>query len=118
MAHRPYQEKSSSTVTHHGKQYRLNTLLRLAHKRLNRALSIDKLDWILDHSTPDPERVEAADLKVPILVFYDETIDNGRWVVIDGLHRLARACREDRKMLDTKFVVQADLDRALISQRS
>lgn len=114
MSHRPYQEEHSSTFGHQGRQYRLNTLLRLTHKRLNRALSINKLDWILEHAKPDPTRVDKADLKTPILVFFDESIDGGRWVVVDGLHRLARAHREGRMMMDTKYVLQHDLERALI----
>lgn len=105
-----YQEEETSTFGHEGKQYRLNILLRAVHRRRIHDIAIEKLIWIFDHCKPDPERVAVANLQFPILVHFDK----GRWVVVDGLHRLARAHAEQRLLMQTKVVFPLDLTRALI----
>lgn len=114
MPRRPYQEGPDSTFGHNGKTYRLDTLFKCTYRRLNNMVAIDKLVWVLDHCTPDPERMAAANDHIPILVTYTE----GRWVVVDGLHRLARAVAVGRKIILAKYVLPKDLDAALITQGS
>ena len=65
----------------------------------------------MEHDTPDPARVATADTQIPILVHYD----GQRWIVVDGLHRLARARQDGRLLIDTKPIYELDLARALIS---
>ena len=95
------------------------------------ALAIGELTWLLDQplwSSPPPEplfdlaprdvmrgavlhaehtrRIDDADLSLPLLV----TRHAGRWVTLDGLHRLVRYLQEDRRHVLVHIVPRSLLD--------
>jgi len=105
-----YQEHPDSTFTHGGSvghRYDLNRLLRCTAYAPVELIEVPDVKWVLDYDEPDPIRVDAADLTAPALVVWDEEID--KFVVVDGLHRLARAVREGVQRLPCKFVSDIDL---------
>lgn len=52
------------------------------------------------------ERVTEADLQFPILL----TEKNGRWLVIDGVHRLVKAFEAGDKTITAKIFTQTQVD--------
>lgn len=109
-----YQEESDSTLTHEGRQYNLNQLLKDAHDRPTKRMKVSELAWVLDHTTVEEERIDKADPSAPVLV----TESDGKKVVIDGAHRLAKAKRQGKRTIPARLVTQDDLDRALIRSDS
>ena len=102
-----YQEPKGGSFTHNGKDYDLNKLLRLSDDLDEDAIPVDQLDWVLDHDDPEnePERIKKADLTAPILVtwwFNDE--GHSQLVVLDGLHRVAKASEEGVDMLPGHYI--------------
>lgn len=110
----PYQEGPDSTFGHNGVQYRLDPLFAATRRKLTRSIPIHKLDWVLEHVKLDPDRVDAADCLYPALAYFDDNLDSGRWVIVDGVHRLAKAVRTGRRFLNVKYVTQAELLKARI----
>jgi hypothetical protein len=123
-----YQEDENDSFTHNGKKYNLNALLRLTHLRNITFLKINKLVWILKHtqyindksevictscrkgpSHWHEERVSDADITKPILVIND----NSRWVIVDGVHRLEKAIKENVAELPVIVVTDEDLDKVI-----
>lgn len=90
-----YREEAGSSFTHNGNLYSLNKLFDLTSAIEPGDFAVSELAWILDHDQPDPNRVKTADLDAPILV----TPFDGQLVVIDGLHRLAKAVTEKRETI-------------------
>lgn len=105
-----YQEKRS-TITHDGKKYDLNTLFKLTEDSPVVDVDVDDLLWVLEHDTPDNDRVKKADVTKPILV---HKMKDDKLVPIDGLHRLEKARRGKLKMLPAKMVTNKMLDEAEI----
>ncbi len=105
-----YQEGPSSTVTHQKKEYQIDKILTLVKSEPIIQIEVNKLNWILKYGTPDPARMEKADYKYPLLV----TEENGKYFVIDGFHRLAKANREGVKKLPCKIVSLSNLQEAEI----
>lgn len=90
--HGVYQEEPTGSFTHDGKRYNLNCVLRAVAREPIETFRVTDLVWILDAAplpdTPETKRrIERADLHAPILV----TPYDGKWAVIDGAHRLAKA---------------------------
>lgn len=84
-----YQEEATSEFTHNGKTYALNPFLRKAHGLKVVPMAVARLVWVLVHSAPESDtRVARADPTAPLLI---TRVSRRRWVVIDGLHRLANA---------------------------
>lgn len=79
--------EGDSHVTHLGNTYKVDDLLREAKSYPVVPEKVSDLEWVLAHDTPRQDRVDAADTSQPILV----TEHEGRKVVVDGLHRLAKA---------------------------
>ncbi len=86
--------------THDGVRYDLDSALATATDAGR--VSVKDLQWLLEHAEPDPERLEKADLKAPILLANDR---KGRRTVVDGLHRLAKAVRDKEPELPAMDVV-------------
>ena len=84
-----YQERHDSTYSSNGKEYRLNVIFEMTKNQKPMEMDIDLFTWILPYTIVQESRVTTADLKAPILVFFDP--DDKRWIVIDGAHRLAKA---------------------------
>lgn len=102
-----YQEPKGGSFTHDGKEYDLNKLLRLSDDLDVDQIPVDQLDWVLDHDDPenDPERIEKADLSATILVTWWFNEDgHSQLVVLDGLHRVAKADSEGILMLPGRYI--------------
>lgn len=95
-----YQEEEDGSFTHDGDDYDLNALLRATEDLDVVKVSIDKLEWILDHDKPDFHRLVSADIDAPILI----TKWKGKLTVIDGLHRLAAALIQGEERIKAKLV--------------
>lgn len=95
-----YQEESDSTVTHNGHTYSVNKLLRYAEDIDVEEFDVADLKWILKHDSLDLERVKAKQIKHPILV----TKLGEKLVVLDGIHRLAKAFILDRAHIRGKYI--------------
>ena len=101
-----YQEEPGSTFHHDGRLYDLNRVLALVADRPVQRFAVRDLAWVLDHDTPDSERVSRADLTAPLLV----AAWRNSLVVVDGLHRLARAVQDGVHGLPGRLVPRAILD--------
>ncbi len=95
-----YQEDEDGSFTHDGDDYDLNGILRATEDLDETMVSTDKLDWILDHDKLDFHRLVSADVDAPILI----TKWRGKYVVIDGLHRLASAIIQQKNRIKAKLV--------------
>ena len=89
-----------STVTHDGEEYDLNTMFAMAQQLPVAYFKVDDLKWILKDAEVDNVRKEVADTTVPLLI----AVYQDQWVIIDGLHRLARAVEKGMSMLPGKVV--------------
>jgi len=108
---RVYSEGRESTFSSNGKTYALDDLFRETHKYTITVLPVSKLKWVLDYATPDPDRMEKADTDVPILVVLDVRAPKGQqFLVVDGLHRLAKMIKSGRNNIKTKLISKALLD--------
>lgn len=107
-----YREENDSTFTHHGIEYSINKI----HEQLENSkaklqtVKVDDLKWIMKYSKPDTKRVTNANTDTPILF----TKENGKYYVIDGLHRLTKAINKGISELTGYLVTQAQLNKAKI----
>ena len=103
--------EANSTMTNNGVTYNLATLMRSAATLPKVAMDLSRLVWILKESPlnepDDQQRIQNADLTAPILV---AELD-GQWVVIDGMHRLAKAASLSLPSLPAKVIPPALLAR-------
>ena len=106
-----YQESESSTFTHDGKKYDLNIVLQCVDNNKVTKVAVNDLTWVLPYTVVDINRVEKADLTVPILVTMDL---KNRVTVIDGAHRLTKAVNENVVSLPAKWVTKTILKKALL----
>jgi hypothetical protein len=96
-----YREKGS-TFSHEGNTYDLNYLFTVSKNILPMDIDVNELKWVLRDSKPESdERVKKSDIKVPLLV----TKYKGKILVIDGLHRLAKALKLGKETLPCKFIL-------------
>ena len=58
-------------------------------------------------SASQRKRVENVDMTYPILVIEK----NGKWLIIDGVHRLVRAYLDGQKMISAKIITQDLVDK-------
>jgi superfamily II DNA or RNA helicase len=100
--------REGGSFTHDGQKYSLDAALRSAESRPALQFSVDELKWVLQHDRPDPSRVRAADLRAPLLLAPDR---RGRWTVIDGLHRLAKAVRAGKDSVPVKILALSELQK-------
>ena len=92
---KPYQEEKS-TFQSNGKFYNLNFIWRNVYRDPILEIEIPRLSWVINpKDSVDEKRVKEADIATPILV----TKEDGRELVVDGLHRLIKAIRLQRKTL-------------------
>lgn len=96
--------------THNGKVYDLAKVRRLVRHQESFLLPIIKLLWILSFDKPQEERVVKAKHRYPLLVVKWQ----GKWTVVDGVHRLEKYRRKGIKVIPVKEVSQAILKQALI----
>ena len=103
-------ELSLNTFTHDKKQYDLTKVRLLTQSDPAFILPIKSLLWVLKWDTPREERVLAAKLRYPLLVVKWQ----GKWCVVDGLHRLERYRRRGITTIPVKLVSDAILKKALV----
>lgn len=105
-----YGEPDDGTFTHDGVDYNLNGILNATLGLPIEQVPVSELTWILkyDHMTAeDDPRIANADLTAPLLLIHWE----GQLVVLDGIHRLAKAVREGVSTLPATMVNQELIDR-------
>jgi len=107
-----YQEERGSTFTHDGKEYDLNKVIRLSRNNMVMVYSVSDLAWILDYDTPSARRTGSANVNIPILIAQL----GDKKVVIDGLHRLAKAVDKGMSTIKGKMVSDDVLQQCLISE--
>lgn len=110
-------EEHTDTFTHENNDYSLTKLKSLAASLEVNPLPVSELIWIFEYDDPEedhPERIVTADLKQPILV----TKDQGQLVVLDGLHRLAKAQKKGVTELPSKMIPADMLKKCLIGPSS
>jgi hypothetical protein len=93
------------TFTHAGKEYDLTKLRHILRGEKATVLKTNLLTWVLQYDRPDEDRVRKARLRWPLLV----TKWNGKWTVIDGLHRLERCRRLGVPIVPVKIVTEEQL---------
>ena len=105
-----YKEGRSSTFTHFGNEYRVDDLIDLAKDKNNVAIPMKELEWVFEYSDPDPKRVKKASLEYPIIVTYDKVDGEMRYIVLDGLHRLAKYKEDGRSGVICTIVPKEELE--------
>ena len=113
-------EPADSNFSHEDHDYDLNGLLSATVGMPQIDMPISDFTWIMkwDPMTDeDKPRIDSADLKAPLLVIRDPKADN-QWVVLDGIHRLAKAQRDGVETLPSIVVPQEVLDRYVIEKSS
>lgn len=108
-----YQEESGSTFTSDGVNYDLNKIFKAVAKEPIGSIAVSKIKWVLDYATPDVSRVDKADLDAPILV----TLYQRKELVVDGLHRLAKAVKEKKTHLPFRRVSERIMQETVINQK-
>lgn len=89
-------EPEDSNFTHEDHTYDLNGLLSATVGNETVQMPTAKLRWIMRYDPmmkEDEPRIQSADLSAPLLIIKDAQA-NDQWVVLDGIHRLAKAIRE------------------------
>lgn len=105
-----YQEKDS-VFESNGATFDLNFLFRETEHLPIRTIKTADLAWVLAFVNDiDEARVQAADIRVPILV----TNEGDKELVVDGLHRLVHAIRMKKTTLPYKRVSSELMHQALI----
>jgi hypothetical protein len=56
----------------------------------------------------DSDRVARADYTVPVLVY---KLNDGKWVTLDGYHRVAKAIADNQKDISVKIIGDDILNR-------
>lgn len=108
-----YQEENGSTFSSNGKVYDLNAIFKAVQHQPVLRINVAQLVWVLKHVQLDKDdgaRIAQVDLSVPILV----TLDEGKELVVDGLHRLVKAQRDGVPVLPYRRVYKSDMIQARI----
>lgn len=111
MVNKVYKEGSSSTATHNGKEYSLDVLFKRTHGRVPIDIKVSKLSWVLEYAEVDEDRVNAADVNVPLLVYDDQKYG---LTAIDGAHRLTKATRLHLDTVPAIILTDEDMASAVI----
>lgn len=106
-----YQESGTSLFESEGSVYDLNKIFQLSHSLPTARIEISEILW--QHCSQgglDKNRVDKADLNVPILV--TPTLEG--WLVLDGEHRTEKGIRENLKTLPVKILTREDFESTLV----
>lgn len=98
-----YSEGPESTLSHQGKTFLVDELIKKSRDLDVVDFDITKLQWEVKEDPVDPkeDRVEQADLAVPVLV---TEYAPGKWVTMDGFHRLTKAFHKGDKTIKARIV--------------
>jgi hypothetical protein len=108
----PYREGGS--IIHDGVEYDFDAVMSIAEKLPTEQCPVDKLSWVLKYDTADKNRTNKADISFPLIVA--KSVDN-KLTVIDGLHRLNKAVRENVKTLPIKYIKSTELKSARLNKK-
>lgn len=108
-----YREGEESTFTHDGQEYSLDQVLAQVENEPITTFQTDELTWVLPYTDIEPERVEKADTKAPVLVAIS---DEGQPTVVDGAHRLSKAEKEGQETVPSHLVSDTVLAKAAITE--
>lgn len=109
-----YREEPGGEFESDGKLYDLNRIFEAVEHEPVQQIAVKELIWVLQYDSPDRRRVERADLSAPILV----TRYQGKELVVDGLHRLAKAVQMNQATLPYRRVSPEAMRHALIPMRT
>jgi hypothetical protein len=93
-------EEIDSTITNNKKNYNLNCIFKLTEKIKPKTFKVSDLNWVLKYDKPDKDRVEKADVNVPVII----SNYKNKLVAIDGLHRLQKAVNLNLDSIEGKFI--------------
>lgn len=112
-----YQEEHDSTFVHDGKTYDINKLFKLSAHLPCELYRVSDMTWILNFDQPLPDDYEDINVQVPVLItmWFDESVDAWRHVVIDGLHRLNKARVNEVSHIPGKMIPKEMLESCLIN---
>ena len=106
-----FYSESNSVFESDGKLYDLNKVFRSVLKKPTNSILVSQVSWILDKvGQLDIDRVRDADLSYPIIITY---ID-GKYIVVDGVHRLSKAVFKQKRTIKYKYVTAYELEDAFI----
>lgn len=105
-----YKEGRDSTFTNFGIEYWVDDLIELAKDKPQTVIKVSELEWVFDYTKPDPKRVKKASLEYPIIVTEDVVDGKMRYIVLDGLHRLAKTKQEGRTYALCRVVTKKELE--------
>ena len=107
-----YRYREGGSFTHNGVEYDLDCVLEIVEDRQVEQYPLQKLRWILDEmptgyfdEREQRDRTRLADVTVPVII----TGSNESLVVIDGIHRLKRACELKMAFLPGRYISEEDL---------
>jgi hypothetical protein len=108
-----YKEGLESTFTHDGSTYRVDDAIEASRPSKTQKLPITDLSWITEYTKTDPSRIEEANIRQPVLV----TDWQGKKVVVDGAHRLAKAICMEKTYLPTRYVDISKLEKIAVHNK-
>lgn len=100
------------TFRHDHKLYDLTKVRKLMRDKESFLLPIKDLLWIHEFDKPDEERVLKAKNRHPLFVCHW----NGRYVVVDGIHRLERYRRKGITVIPVKLVTDEILKKTYVGR--
>ncbi len=100
-----YKEGKDSTFSSGGKEYSVDLMIERSESIKTKKVAVKSLKWILKYDNPEENRIRKADIKVPILIIkYGKKL-----LVVDGLHRLAKAIEDGLEYLPAKLLSKKDM---------
>lgn len=110
-----YQE-DQSYFTHNDVLYDLNGLFKYINdgKSKVKSFKISDLDWIFKYSKPDKKRLNKVDINHPIIVTFDKP--ENKYVVLDGLHRLAKSKMNGKKNILGWLITSNELGKYILQK--
>lgn len=106
-----YKEEDGSTFESNGQMYDINKLFEISENLPIIYFKTDTLSWVLKYDNPDIENRNDIDYNIPILVGYDDDY----LLVVDGVHRLKKAVKENKDFIAGKFIDSAMLNSSKIN---
>jgi predicted esterase YcpF (UPF0227 family) len=96
-----------STFIHNDIEYDLNKLFDMTSETKAEKTDIKLLDWVLQYTDIENNRVKKADINIPIII----TNSNNKLVVLDGVHRLQKSIDNGNEYILTKFIDEKELEK-------
>lgn len=100
----------NSAITHNNKLYDLNKILKIVENKQPKLFPISKLKWILKYTKVWKNRIKKSSLNYPIII----TKEDGKYIVIDGVHRLTKAINLNNRNIMCKYVSKKEIQSALL----